>query len=258
MATDPADRYQTVQALAAALARSAAEVDGAPAGELVGPPPAPTGPEVTPARGFLRHEGRWLGWTLVLVAVAAVLVAVGLTLASEDLGNLGNLFRDDRPRVATPSKTTVASDPIRGITATAYDPLGNDGGRENDQDAPKAVDGDAATAWETSTYRNRPDLGGLKDGVGLVLDPGAARQARTLTLDLTAAGTDFTVYATDDATVPGSIDGWQELTSEEDADDKLTVELSGGPHRYYLVWFTKLAPADGGYRIGVAEAGLRS
>ena len=43
-----------------------------------------------------------------------------------------------------------------------------------------------------------------------------------------------------------------------DAGAKLNLKLSGGPQRHYLIWFTDL-PADGdGYRIGIAEAGLRS
>ena len=93
MASDPDDRFQTVQAMAAALSRSATGPDGAPVGELL-PVPPPTGLEATPPRGFLRHEGRLLGWVLALVAMAAILVAVGLTLAKDDLGNL---FGEDPP-----------------------------------------------------------------------------------------------------------------------------------------------------------------
>jgi eukaryotic-like serine/threonine-protein kinase len=255
MAPDPADRFQTVQAMAAALSRSAAGADSVPPSEFRLPiPEAPTGPEVTPARGFLRHEGRLLGWVLALVAVAAVLVAVGLTLAKDDLSGLfGN---DDPTSSSRNTPTTGAATAIRGVQGAAYDPRG-DGG-EHDEDAQNAVDGNPATVWETDRYK-RADLGGLKPGVGFVLSLDTPKQARQLRLSLTAAGADFTVYGTGEETIPPSIEsGWQQLQTRGGAARDLTMKLSGGPQRHYLVWFTNLPPDGGGYRIGIAEAGLRS
>jgi serine/threonine protein kinase len=127
MATDPDDRFQTVQAMAAALSRSATGADSTPSGELYHVPPGPAGPEVTPSRGFLRHEGRLLGWVLALVAVAAVLVAVGLTLAKDDLGNL---FGDDRPSGTSGSPgTSTPATRIKVADASSFDPDGD--GQEN-------------------------------------------------------------------------------------------------------------------------------
>jgi serine/threonine protein kinase len=256
MAGDPGNRFQTVQAMAAALTRSATGPDSTPMGELLPVPPAPTGPEATPSRGFLRHEGRLLGWVLALVAMAAVLVAVGLTLAKDDLGNL---FREDSPGTTRgPQTTTPAATPIRGVTGSAYDPLG-DGG-EHDREAPNALDNNLATAWVTDRY-NSASLGGLKTGVGFVLSLDSPAEARQLNLTLTAAGADVTVYATGDDAIPdrfGEGSGWSEVGEQVDAGTKLTLKLSGDPQRHYLVWFTDL-PQDGDrYRIGIAEAGLRS
>jgi hypothetical protein len=256
MAIDPDQRFQTVQAMAAALSRSASGADSLPSGEFLPVPPAPTGPEVTPSRGFLRHEGRLLGWVLALVAVAAVLVAVGLTLAKNDLGNL---FGEDSPgSTRGPQTTTVATAPIRGVTGSAYDPLG-DGG-EHDGEAGNAVDGNPSTTWETDRYKSA-GLGGLKSGVGYVLSLDSPEEARQLNLTLTAAGADFAVYASADDAIPdqfGAGSGWTELHTQQDAAAKLNVKLSGDPQRHYLVWFTDLPQDGGGYRIGIAEAGLRS
>jgi hypothetical protein len=257
MAPDPADRFQTVQAMAAALSRSAAGADSVPSSEFLLPvPQAPTGPEAAPSRAFLRHEGRLLGWVLALVAVAAVLVAVGLTLAKDDLSGL---FGEDPPASTRgPQTTAAATTPIRGVTPSAYDPLG-DGG-EHDGEARNATDGDRATTWETDRYKSA-GLGGLKAGVGFVLSLDTPREARQLQLALTAAGSDFTVYATADDVIPDTLEGggWREvITPRKDAADQLTVKLSGGPQRHYLVWFTDLPQDGGGYRIGIAEAVLRS
>jgi putative peptidoglycan lipid II flippase len=243
--------------MAAALSRSAAGADGPPAAEFLPVPPAPTGPEVTPSRGFLRHEGRLLGWVLALVAMAAILVAVGLTLAKNDLGNL---FGEDSPGTTRGSQTTTpTATPIRGVTGSSYDPLGNDRS-EHEGEAPNAVDGDPTTVWRTDRY-NSPSLGGLKPGVGLVLSLDTPAEARQLNLTLTKAGADVTVYATDADTIPdqfGEGSGWTEVGRQVDAGAKLNLKLSGGPQRHYLVWFTDLPPDGDGYRIGIAEAGLRS
>jgi len=255
MATDPGDRFQTVQAMAAALSRSATGADSAPVGDFLRLPPAPTGPESAPSRGFLRHEGRLLGWVLALVAVAAVLVAVGLTLAKDDLGNL---FGPDRPtKTPGPRTTTAASSPIRGVVGAAYDPLGDRS--EHDAEAPNAVDNNTATVWETDRYKTAA-LGNLKAGVGFVLTLDTPKDASQLRLTLTAAGADLTVYGTNDDAIPDTLQGggWQELGAQDDAAEQLTLKLSGGPQRHYLIWFTNLPPAGGGYRIGIAEAGLRS
>ena len=85
-------------------------------------------------------------------------------------------------------------------------------------------------------------------------------QARQLKLALTAPGADLSVYATDDETVPGDVDGggWQPVQTVPHADQKVTVKLTGGPERHYLIWFTNLPPDGSGYRIGIAEAVLRS
>jgi serine/threonine protein kinase len=257
MAVDPDDRFQTVQAMAAALSRSATGPDSVPPSEFLPVPPAPTGPDVTPSRGFLRHEGRLLGWVLALVAVAAILVTVGLTLAKNDLGNL---FGEDPPASTRRTQTTAAAtSPIRGVDGSSYDPLGDDR-TEHQEEAPLAVDGDLTTVWETDRYRTAA-LGGLKPGVGFVLSLDSPEEARQLNLTLTAAGADFTVYGTDDDTIPdqfGEGSGWTQVGKQDDASARPTVRLSGGPQRHYLVWFTDLPQDGGGYRIGIAEAVLKS
>jgi eukaryotic-like serine/threonine-protein kinase len=256
MAVDPGDRFQTVQAMAAALSRSAAGPDSVPPNEFLPIPQMPTGPEATPSRGFLRHEGRLLGWVLALVAVAAILVAVGLTFARNDLGDL---FGEDPPASTRPTQTTADPTPIKGVTGASYDPLGDDLS-ENEEDAPKALDGDPDTVWRTVRYRSAA-LGSLKPGVGYVLTLDSPEKARELTLTLTAAGADFTVYGADSETIPdqfGEGSGWTQVGKQDDASAKPIVKLSGGPQRHYLVWFTVLPLDGGGYRIGIAEAGLRS
>jgi eukaryotic-like serine/threonine-protein kinase len=259
MATDPADRFQTIQAMAAALSRSASDADGPPAPEFLPPPPVPTGPDVTPTRGFLRHEGRLLGWVLALVAVAAVLVAVGLTLAKDDLGGL---FGDDDPpgRSDAGSATTTAPPPIEVVAATSFDPFTNDPDKlENQDDVALAVDGDRTSAWRTEGYNDNFAESAYKPGVGLVLDLGDVKEVGNLTLALNPdGGSELAIYGSDDPQPPPTLDGWTELSEPKDAGARVTFELEGS-YRYLLVWFTSVPQDEGGkFRGGVANVVLRS
>ena len=258
MATDPAARFQTVQAMAAALSRSAGGVDGPPAAEFLPVPPAPTGPEVTPSRGFLRHEGRLLGWVLALVALAAVLVTVGLTLARNDLSNLGNLFGDDQPsRTSRPPASSGPAARIKVENASSFDPPKGDG-QENSDQAGRAIDGDPTTSWRTEGYDQNFGRGGIKEGVGLVLDLGRPQRVErmTLTLDPTG-GSEVAIYGADD-TEPSSLDEWTKLADPKPGQERVSFNLEGS-HQFLLIWFSSLPQDDDGkYRGGVANVSLTS
>jgi eukaryotic-like serine/threonine-protein kinase len=256
MATDPTDRFQTVQAMAAALSRSAAGVDGPPAAEFLPVPPAPTGPEVTPSRGFLRHEGRLLGWVLALVAVAAILVTVGLTLAKDDLGNL--FGGDQTPGTSRGNATsTPIEKKVKVESATSFDPEGDDR-EENENEAGQAIDGDLTTGWRTSGYNQ--NLGrprGIKDGVGLVLDLGRSQEVKKLTLSLDpTGGSELTIYGSDD--FRPTLEGWKQLAEPKPGRERASFNLQGS-HRFLLIWFTSLPENDDGkFRGGLANVTLTS
>jgi eukaryotic-like serine/threonine-protein kinase len=257
MAPDPDDRFQTAQAMAAALYRSAAAAGGPPAGELVGVPaelPTQRGLPPQPSRSF-RQEGRWLGWTLALVVLAGALVVFGVMAVGDDIARL---LGGDEPRVSTPGPdTTAGSRAVPIVEARSFDPLSRDADKqENDSQAPLAIDRNPDTAWRTEGYND--NLGGaFKEGVGLTLDLGSPRTAGELVLTLPTGGAELTVYGSDDR--PGSLQSWTQLAGPQTAaDERATFELGGERHRYLLVWFTSLPNDDGKFRGGVAEARLTS
>jgi eukaryotic-like serine/threonine-protein kinase len=255
MATDPDDRFQTVQAMAAALSRSAAGVDGPPAAEFLPLPPAPTGPEIEPSRGFLRHEGRLLGWVLALVAVAAILVAVGLTLAKDDLGNL--FGGGQTPKTSRAASPTTRAEKVRVESATSFDPKGDDH-QESEASAALAIDGDPTSRWRTQGYNQNFGPGGIKSGVGLVLDLGRSQEVRKLTLDLfPTGGSKLAIYGSD-GSPPPDLEGWTQLAGSKDGEDQASFKLEGR-HQYLLIWFTSLPQDDDGkFRGGVANVTLTS
>jgi serine/threonine protein kinase len=256
MANRPSDRYPSAQAMASALARLAASDHIDPPPLMVEPVPAST-VELDPAPGFLRHEGRWLGWTLVLVGLVAVLVVVGLTLNRSGVISLPGIRQADKPTSSSTSRPQATT--VKITTAQAYDPFGNPP-EENNADAGNAIDANASTVWKTEHYHSA-QLGSLKPGVGLVLDVGSPKRASELSLQLLYPGASVEVYGADDP-LPSSFDGWaaNKLGAQDPAGQNVSMSLSGGNgYRYFLVWFTHLPPApDGRFQDGIAEASLRS
>ncbi len=254
MAVDPNERFQSPEAMASALARSAATAGAVPTGGgLVEPLEAPPRPEGPPARGFLRHEGRWLGWTLALVVLVGVL-AVALTLASDTIGDL--FGGDGSPGPADSTGTTAGRPAVQVVQATSFDPLTRDADKqENEDEAPRAIDGDPGTSWTTEGYKD--NLGPFKQGVGLVLDLGQPKATGRLSLTLPEAGAELTIYGSDDR--PEALEGWQELAGPQAAGQRASFDLGGQPHRYLLVWFTSIPQgADGKFRGGISAVTLRS
>jgi putative peptidoglycan lipid II flippase len=141
----------------------------------------------------------------------------------------------------------------RPPTVTSFDPEGDQ--QENPDATSLAVDRDPTTAWTTDTYRNDPHLGGLKSGVGLLLDLGRPRQVQVADLVLSAAGADVEIRAGDQA--PTQASDLPTVAQRSDARSSLRLTLSHPvTARYWLVWFTKLPPDAGGFRVGVAEVAL--
>jgi eukaryotic-like serine/threonine-protein kinase len=255
MMLDPRDRYPTAAAMGSALAR-AATWDGERGSLLVEPPALLAPTEAAPTPGFLRHEGRWLGWTLVVVGLVAALVVVGASLNSRGVITLPGTHP---PPARTASATTAQpAAPVAIADAQAYDPFG--GQEENNSRAPRAIDHDSQTSWETESYKRSPNFGELKPGVGMVLDVGSPERARQLDLQLVNGGSNIEVYGSD--TVPPSFEGWtaHRLGVRPDAPRNATIDFAGdASYRYYLVWFTRLPQAPSGdFQEGIAEATLRS
>jgi putative peptidoglycan lipid II flippase len=135
------------------------------------------------------------------------------------------------------------------VAASAFDPTTDGGnGEENDNQANLAIDGDPTTAWTSEVYLNNPKLGGLKFGVGLVLDLG---QTRTVTqVEVTFGATPVTF----DVRVPGT----DPTGASPGLDSQSQWTIVGGPTtataspitvtlptptatRWVLVYFTSLA-----------------
>ena len=201
-------------------------------------------------------EGR--GWLRIGV-VAAVLLVVVVAMAIA--------FNRGRQDGGGPSKdggSTSSASPAAGVRipvvrATAFDPLGD--GTENSADVGRAVDGDPASGWQTTTYFNNPALGGLKAGVGVLLDLGGDKRPASIAIRFKGRPTDVEVYAASRGVTqaPTALDQLTKVGAETGATESTTIRLDGSPRtRYLLVWLTRLPPVQGGYRGEITDITVRS
>jgi tRNA A-37 threonylcarbamoyl transferase component Bud32 len=276
LARDPADRYPTATDARAALLGAGADDQPAvghgntgerTAGRLPPPPPpgarsaatqsAPpagpagvrsTPPSGAPATRFADSERRWIVPTLVVVLVAVALGVAGLLLQGSGEGIFGGGDDDDTPPETTPTEQATATIG-RSID---FDPQGDDGEEHPDEaEAGFVFDGDPTTSWSSVTY-NTPEWGGLKDGVGLILELDEAGPISAVEFDTPVSGWQAEVYVA--GSPQDTLEGWGEpagtFPSSDSGTNTVDVDAEGGA---VLLWFTRAS--DGG-QVAVDEVSI--
>ena len=207
------------------------------AGAATGTGTRPTVTRPTAARRAPRAKRR-RPWRVVLflIFLVALGTAAGLITAK--------VVENDDAGGAGPSGTAGS---VTISTATDFDPPPGDGS-ENSGGVGFAVDGDPKTAWQSETYVTR-NLGGLKSGVGLVLELDGEAEVSTVEID-GEPGTDVEIYVAD---TPGAtLAAWGPVRARaSNLPEQATIPLDPSARgRVVLVWFTR-TPESG--RIDVRE-----
>jgi hypothetical protein len=102
-------------------------------------------------------------------------------------------------------------------------------------------------------YLQQFGVGGLKSGVGLVLDLGVSHSVSEVDLTTVGSPTSVSVYVS--ATNPENLVGLTAAATAEVTSTHATVDLDQPQTgRYVVVWLTKLPAVAGGFRGGIAEA----
>lgn len=190
-----------------------------------------------------RPTNRHWPWILVALTIAALVVGLVLVGAHGDDEQAHN----DALQAAEPTIATVKD----------FDPQA-DGG--NDEEHPRLVnqahDGRTTTAWRTLVYRGSANLGGLKPGVGLVVDLGTPAHVSSVTVTLTGSGTDISAWIPSNDTSRASmrsIKDWAKVDEQSDASGEVTLDLGEKKTRYVLIYLTKLpSVSDGRYQGGIS------
>ncbi|RBM05565.1 protein kinase family protein [Streptomyces sp. PT12] len=214
------------------------------------PAPGSPAPPALPGR-----TGTALKW-----GVSALLIAA-LGLGSWQLADA--LLKGDAPSdQPSPSDPPAAGEeeeappaPVEIVDITEFDPEGTGGG-QNPEMAPRAIDGDLESAWQTKNYFG-PSFGNLKSGVGLILDLGEVREISSLSVQAFGDTTvEFRAAPADAGAMPNDLDAFTTLAS--DTGTALTLEAEESIEtQFVLVWLTELPQGDdGNYRGAIADIGV--
>ncbi len=169
--------------------------------------------------------------TILAGAVVVVLIAVAVILGLR--GHSGST-----PKVGTP-KSAVAVAPL-SPTVSSFAVSGT-GFRKD------------GSGWVTQTY-STPEFGGLKAGVGLVLDLGSAKSVSGVSFDAGTGPLQVELRSADSRA--GSISGWTKVSANSSASGSVTLSgSSGGKHQYWLIWVTRLGSDNRAEITGISVKG---
>jgi len=239
LAVEPADRYQSARDLADAL-------DAVATGEVLPPLPAPatatpraaprqqraTRPAKQPrARRPPRRRAAW-PFALLGAALLGAGAGGGYLVVKDAVDSKGN----GTDSVGVAPQVAGARD---------FDPEGDNS--ENGDAVGLAIDGDSSTSWPTERYDSR-DLGGLKSGVGLVIELAGDADISSVEVDTEESGWNAQIYVGDGSA--DSLAGWGGAVATGEDLGKSASFTIGRSGSAVLIWITQLP--EGG-RLDVSE-----
>ena len=124
---------------------------------------------------------------------------------------------------------------MKVTVAHSFDPKGPDK-KENEGQAPLAIDGNASTAWFTERYASRP-FANLKQGVGLVLTLDRPHKLRQLVVTSSTQGWAAQIYVSD-ATHPDLSEWGQPVATRSAINGSATFDLGNHEGGAVLLWIT--------------------
>ncbi|NLT30193.1 MAG: oligosaccharide flippase family protein, partial [Propionibacterium sp.] len=238
-AESPGDAYQAQRAQPPAVDEPA-----------VAEPSEVIGPE-EPSR-------RWLSILIGFVLLVLMLSLIGV-FVQRQLGTTGPAQPHRTSESAPPEEP--AAGPVQIADVLDFDPSADGGNdEENPDETALAHDGDPDTRWRTLSYRGNPELGGLKPGVGLVVDLGEATDITSVDVLFSGDGTDveLRIPAEDpeaDQPPMTSQTQWRTVAEATGAEGALNLTITDEQvrTRWVLIYLTSLPAEDGNYRGGVFE-----
>ena len=237
MAKSPAQRFPSAGELhTALLSVDLRPDDAAPAVVREDTPSGGTPPT------FAQTERSWIVPTLVIVVLAVTLGVVGVLFARSDTGQ--RLLEEEGSEPADAAQ-------VLSFTTSAFDPQGD--GHEHDHELPHLTDDNVASAWETERYSSR-EFGGLKRGVGFVLQLDGSRELGRLELSSSSRGWSAEVYVADGVKATPPPGEWgPAVATRAGIEGDATFDLDGRQGGAVLVWLTELGDTNA---VSVGEVRL--
>jgi hypothetical protein len=215
-------------------------------------PPAP--PEEDEETDDGRVPGRSSLRIAALIALAAVVLLAMVYAFNRGRESGGS--DDASPQQsgsAAPTTSAPTTQPFRIAGVQDFDPYG-DPAEENPELAPLAIDGKPDTAWVSNRYDQQFGPGGLKPGVGLLVDLGQARDVGSVDVTLQGSPSTVELLGSTDEAPPTGVDGLDRLATGEATGTEVTLTPKEPTSaRWLVVWLTRAPDVGGGFRGAVSE-----
>jgi serine/threonine-protein kinase len=229
MAKDPEDRFPTMAAFCQELEA------------CIGDDQDTEGTQVIPPARTQRRRSGPSPWPIVLVVAGLIAIGgiVALLVLTTGTG-VWSIHHSKTPPVSSGSSVSLKA-------VNAYDPDGD--GQEHNADVHLATDGNAGTYWRTESYHSTFAAIG-KGGVGLILDAGKDAQLQQIGVVSSTPGFEAVIKAGNSPSGPFD----SVVSSPQTAQEQTRFTITGGSHRYYLLWITALPPQLGAVQINEIRA----
>lgn len=222
------------------------------------PTPAPVSSQ-SPVEHREAHprRGLWILLTLAAVALVVSLLMVALNGAKSTPDNAAGAGTTPAAQASTPADPADPGGPITIASVTDFDPESDGGNAEENPDlVANATDGDPGTSWKTLRYLKRADFGGLKPGVGLLLDLGEQRTVNAVQVNLNGDAETALQIMVPNGEKPSmkTVANWEAVAADDQATGATELRLADPTTtRYLLVYVTNLPEVDGGFQAEINE-----
>jgi hypothetical protein len=202
-----------------------------------------------------RRRRRWVALIAPIAAAFAVLAILGWLVGSA-LGRVpgdkkgspvatGAQSSSSTSTTSAPPSTQAALQAASVQGASLYDPSPTGDGAEAKK-IDQSYDGNPATAWPTDLYKRSATFGNLKKGLGIAYNLGQPAVLRQVQISTSQPGSSVQILAGDSPNA-GNPASYRVVGEASSLGTSQTIQLKpGAPAQYYIVWITKLVPAEGG------------
>src|SRR5271154_6374083 len=196
----------------------------------------------------MRHPARWAASIALIVVVASLALVAAADRTHRGTGVPAGIV----------SHAGLEPVQLSETAAHDYNPFGT--GPENRDQIGNVVDSDPNTTWSTEQYYDGTLEKAGGTGLGVYLDAAPTVLAKAIEIQTPTPGFAAQIYVADQIepelaygdSTPLSARGWQgPVGSSTDVRDgeRISLAVSGTPHRYYLMWMTTLPPGMESARI---------
>ncbi|MCP4084929.1 MAG: serine/threonine protein kinase [Actinomycetia bacterium] len=223
---------------------------------------------------FVESERAWMVPTLAVLLIAAGLGVMGVLFARTDAGQ--NLFDGVKEAVGVEPGSTESAGVVEPVltgdepapesptvaSAVPFDPF-DTGGNSTDEHADRAgdaIDSDPETAWTTQIYTS-PEFGGLKDGLGLIVELAEPSTFSGITIESPSVGWSASIHAIN-GELPTDVSAWGPVLAQDTGlHDQIQFSLeTPTTATAVLIWITHLGQSldeqPDGYRVSISDVSL--